>query len=177
MAGIKCGRCGEEINHHGEPNGIELILFSAEIWKTVTESKYDPDNVKMHTEYRVPEPYWFKSDKIYDDFRGKFRYIWRCPKCGTLHVFDADHNVYVVKIWVPTKKPIEVDFSLGHTHVIYDDFTWSDVTELSLPNTEIESRFPPNYYAVVQEDRLMLFKDGRLTQIAGCFKEIEVPNQ
>ena len=31
MAGIKCGRCGEEINHHGEPNGIELILFSAEL--------------------------------------------------------------------------------------------------------------------------------------------------
>ncbi len=177
MASLKCGNCKEGIHYHGEPNGIELHVFSSDVWKEVIESKYNPEAPKMHTEYLTPSPYFYTSETILHDFKGMYCDIWRCPNCGTLHVFDADHNVYVVKIWVPTKKPIEVDFSHGHTHVIYDDFTWSDVTELSLPNTEIESRFPPNYYAVVQEDCLMLFKDGRLTQSAGSFKAIEVPNQ
>ena len=89
MASLKCGNCKEGIHYHGEPNGIELRVFSSDVWKKVIESKYNPKAPKMHTEYLTPSPYFYTSETILHDFKGMYCDIWRCPNCGTLPVFDA----------------------------------------------------------------------------------------
>ncbi len=177
MAGLQCGGCGKGIRYHDEPNGIELILFPIETWKNITESKYDPNNEKMRSEYLVPSPYLYQSDSVYEDFMGLFNYMWRRPQCGTLHVFDRERNINVIKTYIPTKRQVNVDLSCGYSSVIYDDLTWFEVAEHPVPNTEIERLYPPTYYAVAQGEYLALFTDKILSRRAGSFEAKDVSDQ
>ncbi|MBQ1863241.1 MAG: hypothetical protein II561_10750 [Thermoguttaceae bacterium] len=173
MASLKCGKCKEGIHYHGEPNGIELHVFSSDVWKEVIESKYNPEAPKMHTEYLTPSPYFYTSETILHDFKGMYCDIWRCPNCGTLHVFDAADGNRVASTYVPAETPFEVDTNQSFTHVIYDDFAWFEFYETPTPNTELEQNIPPTYYAVVSGNRLALFKDKKLSQFAGCYQALD----
>lgn len=171
MAGLKCEHCGHGIRYHGEPNGIELIMFSEAAWKSVVESTYDPLHEKIHDEYPVPCPYLYTTDTIYDDFRGFYCKIWKCPQCGTLHVFDNNDITRVIKVFIPCVDEVKDDRNAGDRFVIYDDMTWEQITELSIPNTEIERYYPPTFYALVAGNGLSLYADKNLTDCVAHYTE------
>ena len=171
MAGLKCEHCGHSIRYHGESNGIELIMFCESAWQNIIESVFDPNDVKMHTEYPVPIPYQYTADTIYDDFNGTYSKIWRCPNCGALHIFDMKDITRVTAVFVPCEDHTESLKGTKSLFILYDDIAWDKLTELSIPTAEIEQYYPPTYYALLDERSLALYEDKGLSKLIGWYKK------
>lgn len=160
MAGLKCNHCGNAIRYHGEPNGTELIMFTSKTWKAITDSVYDPTNEVFHTEYVIPSPYLYQADTICSDFKGQFCKIWKCPHCGTLHIFDMINTCEVVAVYIKCEYSENSIENVSQEYVIFDDIIWDKITELSIPNMELPNLFKPSFYASVNKEYLLLYVDS-----------------
>lgn len=157
MAGLKCNHCGCSIRYHGELDGTELVMFTAEKWREITTSVYDPKNEVIHTEYVIPSPYLYQADTIYDDFKGQYCKIWKCPNCGTLHIFNTKNSLEVVSVY--TECNTVTNIYGGEEYVIFDDITWDKITELSIPNKDIPALFKPSFLAAITKTYMVIYVD------------------
>ena len=154
MAGLKCINCGNGIRYHDEPNGIEYTIFSEDAWKKVITTEYDPNNEMIHTEWLVPGPYLYQADTIWEDFKNEYQEAWVCPKCGTIAVF-VKGGIQVESVCVPFDEDIETAPN-GTSYVVFSDYLWDEITDLSIPVSKIPDTYKPSFVAVANDDYMWL---------------------
>ncbi|MCR5609541.1 MAG: hypothetical protein K6G26_10805 [Lachnospiraceae bacterium] len=175
MAGLKCSNCGGSIRYHDTPSGIQYTVFTAKSWENITQAIYDPKNERMHNEWKIPEPYRYLSCTIWEDFPKEFREVWVCPHCGTIAVFD-NSGVRVKAVYAPTTDIFSVDRH-AEKYVVFSDYVWEEIAELSIPVSEISNKFNVTYYAIANEDYIWLFKLGYESDYDKVYKRISVAKE
>ena len=158
MAGIECSKCCSSIRYHGEPNGIQFVVFTDKMWNTVITSTYDKNNEKIHNEWSSPEPYLYRADTIWWDFPKMFQYAWVCPKCGTIILFKND-GIFIESTYAPIENTLD-ESPNGSSFIVISDYIWDEITDLSIPTKDIPTRFAPTYSVVANDKYLWVFESA-----------------
>ena len=144
MASIKC-TCGYAIHYHGEPCGIEYIWISLEDWREIT-STMPVKNSGSNRTHKGGYPI-YRSDTIEDDFEGKIVKVWRCPNCGTVMKFNKLRQVVsYLEPCEPTDPVQKLSINEEINGILYDDDMWDRLTEMEIPDCEIERKMPPKLF-------------------------------
>lgn len=175
MAGLKCSHCGGSIRYHDMPNGIQHTVFSSKSWEMITQTVYDPQNEHMHNEWKNPEPYRYLSCTIWEDFPEEYREVWVCPHCGTVAVFD-NSGVRVKAVYAPTTDKVPVDRH-AEKYVVFSDYVWEEIAELSIPVSEIPAKFNATYYVIANSDYIWLFNSGFESDCTKVYKRIAIAEE
>lgn len=152
MASIQCSSCKHGIHYHGEPNGICYIIIETNDWKEIISSAFDAKSKIFDAQGQYPK--LFRSDSIEEDFPDAVKKCWKCPKCGTLMLFDIygkitgsyaqDNNLSLCEA-IP-----------NFDGVIFDDYQWDKITESSIPNGRIPDYFTPTAH-------IQMYINGEIT--------------
>ena len=175
MAGLACSQCGAGIRYHGEPCGIEYTIFHNDVWNTITSTVYDKENERIHEEWLVPGPYLYQSDTIWDDFKNEYQDAWVCPKCGAVMVFKIG-GIVVDRAYAPVYENQEIK-PTGISYVVFSDYLWDEITELSIPVSEIPNRFKPSYLAVANEEYMWLQDYDSPERTIKFYQRIEISKE
>ncbi len=152
MASLKCSKCGEGIHYHSLPQDIEYIYFSNVAWEEICSIRFDKNNKVMDESGIYPK--LFRSSTIENDYPGYFLKIWKCPTCGTLHVFSDNGNVK--KIFVSDDSENIDDYA--EVGIVFGDYLWADVTDRDISNEQLLS-VKPSFYVRLSSDYLFV-SDG-----------------
>ena len=144
MASIKCIQCDYGIRYT-EPSGIEYIIITADDWNTICESVFGPNRVQLDETGRYPK--LFKSDTIEDDFPGSIKKVWKCPKCGCIHVFDKEGK----RIESYHQSNTDDLGELIYEGIIFSDYLWEKITDRALPNRELKNQKPNAFLKVFEK--------------------------
>jgi hypothetical protein len=154
MSSLKCSFCGEGINYHGIPNGIEYVFFSASDWQSIEEENIKSDVLELE-----------KYEKIVK--------AWKCPECGTFAFFNNRvkvNGVYTPKNEISTdelKKPIEFG-------VFFEDYIWDEITETDIPASEILKTFPKHWWIKKNKYEMRIFSDKEMSHCIAQYAKIEI---
>ena len=175
MAGLKCSYCGGSIRYHGIPNGIEHTVFSKESWNKIISTMYDPKNERMHNEWPIPGPYLYRSDTIWEDFKEEYFEVWVCPHCGTLAIFDSK-QIRVKAVYAPTENKPQID-KQGKMYVVFSDYIWEEITEISIPISQIPSKFKPSCVAIANEEYIWLLNSEQESENTKIYHRIAISEE
>ena len=121
MASLKCSDCGNGIHYHDEPDGTQYFVFPRSVWEKLTASEL-----------------WV-SRYILDGTNNYFT-VWKCKKCGTIHVFHEDNPQLTAafsKITVAVNGvPNQSDY------IAISDYDWEQLTEKRIKSCDISDAFP-----------------------------------
>lgn len=154
MAGLKCSHCGGSIRYHGIPSGTEHTVFPNNNWEKIISTVYDPNNERMHDEWNVPGPYLYRADTIWEDFENDYFEVWVCPHCGTLAVFD-NSGIHVKAVYTPIEEKVDVDRH-AEKYVVFSDHVWEEISDSTLPVSEIPNKFNISYHVFANDDYIWL---------------------
>lgn len=154
MASLKCSNCGYGIRYHSEPEGVEYIYISKKNWCKICSSKFNAKD-KVYNDELKKYPKLFRTDTIEEDFYNEIIKVWKCCKCGTLHAFDK--NGKVTNVYV--RKEICINNDVSEEGIFFDDYTWDDITEKSMPNNMLKNQNPSGYVRIYK-DVIEISRDG-----------------
>ena len=169
MASLKCSKCGFGIHYHGEPDNTEYIMIKETDWFNITKNIFDPKNKIMKDGY----PMLFRSDTIEDEFSDCFIKFWICKRCGTLAIFDG---IYVDSVYAPTEDKVPVD-KHSKMYIVFSDYLWDEITEHSIPVSEIPSKFAPSYVAIRNSEYIWLLNSGSDRECIKIYHRIPVAKE
>lgn len=149
MASLQCSKCGEGIHYHSLPQDIEYIYFSKMVWESICSTRFDKNNKVMDESGVYPKLY--RSSTIENDYPEQFVKIWKCPTCGTLHVFSAEGSVKNVFI----KDNSTNTYDYIEEGVMFGDYLWSDITDQDISNDRLLS-IKPSFYVRMSSDYLVI---------------------
>ncbi len=172
MAGLKCSHCGEGIRYHDMPNGIEHTVFTMKNWEKIVSTVYDPNNERMHEEWNTPGPYLYRADTIWEDFEDDYFVAWVCPHCGTIAVFD-NSGLHVRAVYTPISDSIPVDRN-ADKYVVFSDYVWEEISESSIPVSEIPDKFKASYFAIANSDYVWIFNSQLESDCTKVYKRIAI---
>ena len=155
MASLQCSKCGDGIHYHSLPQDIEYIFFSKGVWNLICSTQFDKKNKVMDESGIYPK--LFRSSTIESDYAGKYVKIWKCPTCGTLHVFSDDGSVK--KVFVRDDAMPIADYS--EEGILFSDFLWEDLTENDMPNKLLKTAKPSFYLCQKMRRTLTSFRCTR----------------
>ena len=113
MASLKCSKCGYGIHYHDEPNGTQLVIFEKKEWNRLIKS-----NILLVL--------YNNDDGTEDNY-----IIWKCFKCGTLHLYERNSVVRIHEIYEPLSNiPNNIEISNAIEGVLFDDITWEYIIEM-----------------------------------------------
>ena len=151
MASLRCSNCGEGIHYHSLPQDIEYIYFSNNMWKEICKTKFDKNNKVMDESGAYPKLY--RTSTIENDYAHQFSKIWKCPICGTMHVFSDE--VSVDKVFV---KDDVVDVgAFIEEGVMFGDYLWSEVIDQDISNDQL-SLIEPTFYVRWSSENMIISK-------------------
>ena len=158
MASLKCSHCGFGIHYHDEPNGVEYTALSQELWNSFSETD------KPIVRYVL-------------DGNDDFLCIWRCPKCGCIHTFEAYRPIFK-QAYIPC------DDVAIHTeskkYLVFIDFLFEDVSERGLTAEQFinNGKYPTDsfFYAMISNECVIVYSDEACTKEIKKYKSIETKN-
>lgn len=167
MASIQCSKCKMGIHYHGEPDGIEYVFITIRDWTRITASRFNRENKEYFEGSSIPK--LFQTDTIEEDFPAAVHKIWKCPHCGSLMIFDGHGKV---------TEAFENVFTMpdkGRTvtaeYVIFDDYSWNQLTELALPDWKIGTQVSPTLLAGRTDSQIYIYdEDSNLLRV---YRKIE----
>ena len=149
MASLQCSKCGQGIHYHSLPQDIEYIYFSKMVWESICSTRFDKNNKEMDESGIYPKLY--RSSTIENDYLGKYIKIWKCPTCGTLHVFSSEGSVKNVFI----KDNGAITYDCIEEGVMFGDYLWNDITDQDISNDKLLS-IEPSFYVKRSPDYLVI---------------------
>lgn len=154
MASLKCSKCGYGIHYHDEPDGTEWIAFESGLWKKLCDSTKE------------------LSSYTSDSTSGWYS-VWKCPKCGSLHVFST-HDIHLLKAFEPADKAdgtVESQMNL----IAFEDIIWDQITETDETGKAFEEEFReiPRKYICTTETEAFVFRDPEHEILETRYKKIE----
>ncbi len=156
MASIQCSKCGEGIHYHSIPEDIEYTYISKSTWKEICSCKFNKDN-KIYGKDGYPK--LFRSDTLEFDFESRILAMWKCPACGTYHLFDE--NGHVKRIFAHTAdKTLDGKVEEG---LLFNDYRWDELTEKAVPNTELKNE-RPTLYVKMNDDGMLTSHNPDFTE-------------
>ncbi len=165
MASIQCSICGNRIQYHSEPSGVEYIYFRKGIWTDICSRCFDRDDKQMDETGKYPKLY--RSGTIEEDFRGDYYKFWKCPKCNSLYKFTEDGSVE--QVYVTSDKAVAGE--LVEEGIVFDDYTWDRITEENIPDEKLTSIIP-TYYVRKTEKGLQLSKEPLFEKVLSFSKYV-----
>ncbi|MCF0229573.1 MAG: hypothetical protein HUJ76_07790 [Parasporobacterium sp.] len=139
MASLKCSKCGEGIHFHSIPQDIEYTYIPKSTWIDICNSRFNKSAIVMDSSGMHPK--LFRSDTIENDFEGNIYKMWKCPNCGTMHLFDKNGHVNeVFEEASTTEKNALLDEGL-----VFSDYYWDNLTEKAVPDELLKSERPTYY--------------------------------
>ncbi len=154
MASLQCSGCGEGIHYHGEPEGIEYVAFELDSWNSLID-----------TDLTIIS---------YDEHTDRYLTMWRCPECGTMHVFKPNSN-WVWKVFKPCNETT-LSVAGGTEYIIFDDHNYFDITETDITGKEYMNTYPEKsrMYGVILGNKMVFFKTAGFDKPFWVFDEIPV---
>lgn len=165
MATLKCKVCGTGIHYNSEPSGIECIFVKKEDWMLICDSRFIAKNKEMDTQGAYPKLY--RSDTIEEDFSDKILKCWKCPECGSVYVFDEKGNV--ISTYQKTEE--RSDELMICEGILFDDYSWDRITELSMPDIELKS-VTPTYYIRCYQYSFIVSEDKDFSDCKYAYKKV-----
>ena len=154
MASMQCVKCKEGIHYHGEPAGIEYIFIKGEDWDRITNIRFDSKNKQYVNGSSFPLLY--RADTIETDFKDLIMKAWKCPVCGTFMFYNEKGNV--VRAYEEDDSKECGKEKNGFNHVVFDDYSWDEVTESAVANCKIPTLFNPSIHARLSDFELALVR-------------------
>ena len=81
--------------------------------------------------------------------------IWKCPKCGTLHVFVGD-NINLEKVYVPIEE-CTVDSDIKNTYLVFDSNSYERIAEAGINGSQYDDNL--HVYLQIHEKTARITKD------------------
>lgn len=157
MASLQCSHCKAGIRYHGEPEGIEYVFIKEIDWDRIISSRFDPLN-KRYLEGSA-SPMLFQTDTIEIEFESSVHKAWKCPKCKALMFFDK--NGKVAEAYKTVLRREAGDTEGGCRYVVFDDYSWDNITESAFPDWMIDKKFTPTAFAqLIDSNYLIISRNG-----------------
>ncbi len=156
MASLQCQNCKYGIHYHNEPSGIEYVMIEVPDWIHITSAQFDPKNKEIDVKTGYPKLY--RTDTIAEDFPNAVRKIWKCPKCGTMILFDKKGKVRTA--YIPNEDNVSITREKEWTGICFDDYQWDKLTEAAFPDRQLPEKINEFYEIYISEDELVM-KRGR----------------
>ena len=156
MASLKCSKCGYGIHYHDEPNGVEWIAFEMETWNRLCSSRMPISSYELDTKSG-----WYT--------------VWKCEKCGTLHVFKA-MDIYIDMIFESQDAVIGQTFEGNVIEcVAFEDVVWDQITETEEEGNAFDDKFKdvPRKYIRFCKDTLYIYTYSDCTSIEKMYKLLD----
>ena len=155
MASLKCSHCGFGIHYHDEPNGVEYTALSTELWNLFSETD------KPIVRYVL-------------DGNDDFLCIWRCPKCGCIHTFEAYRPIFK-QAYIPCDD-VAV-YTKSKKYLVFIDFLFEDISERGLSAKEFANggKYSSDsfFYAMINNECVIVYSDETCTKEIRKYKSIE----
>ncbi|GEM_PF-4414843 len=159
MASLKCSQCGFGIHYHDEPNGIQYIAISQELWNSFSGTD------KPIVRYVL-------------DGNDDFLCIWKCPECGCIHTFKAYRAIFK-QAYIPCDDVVIP--TTARKYLIFIDFLFEDISErgLTAETFAISGKYRTDgfFYAMITEKEIILYEDEHYTKSLKYFTAIETKTE
>lgn len=154
MSSIQCNVCKHGIHYHSIPNGTEYRFINIENWQIICNSKFEKSNIKIDDSNIYPKLY--RSDTIEEDFSDSIIKFWICPFCGTIIFFDTDGNV--TNTFIKTNEKPDLDDCIEG--IIFDDYSWEDLTDKCLPDKKLKDTTPTAHIEINNMFIVITYKEN-----------------
>ena len=155
MASLKCSFCGEGIRYHDEADGTQYIVFRDMDWEILKKSELYVSRYML-------------------DGNQEYFLIWKCKKCGTIHVFKDGGNAVT-----SAYKPIESrknHITSGENYIAFSDYDWDTMTETRIYGKDIEKVCPNcKYYKITKTGKHLVITDSEAKEQSVFFYEMTKP--
>ena len=153
MASLKCSKCGYGIHYHDEPNGIEWIAFELETWNGLCSSNKTVGSYETDTKAG-----WYT--------------IWKCEKCGTLHIFKTMDTHIDGAFALLDTTAIHTQEGDAIDCIAFEDIAWDQITETEETGNNFEDKFEdfPRKYVRFCNDFLYVYADADFSVIERVYK-------
>ena len=153
MASLKCSNCGNGIHYHDEANGTQFIVFGESEWNELIASDLPTSRYLL-------------------DGTQKYYYVWKCDKCGSLHVFEAESNS--VRHAYRKCETLKISLLQEETYIAYSDVDWDVITEDTIQGSDIEKHCPDSrrIRALTIGDDIYVFYDDAEEELAVHYVKI-----
>ena len=121
-------------------------------WNMIGSSRFDPRK-KQYAD-GSPSPKLFQADTIESDFEDIIVKAWKCPECGTFMFFDRQGRVISEYKEDDSKDSKGADVICNY--VVFDDYSWSALTDSAVPDWKLTKHFKPKVYAKLSDSKLTL---------------------
>ena len=154
MAGMQCINCEETIYQNMELDGIEHLAFILDEWKQSLSSNIKPIDIEL-------------------DGPENFLTIWKCPNCGSMHVFVGYSSV-IFRSYRHIALTDKNKVGEGRKCIFFDDRTWFDITEHDMPADKIDELLPPKAvkYALIGKNFMDIYQDEACTEMLASYELI-----
>lgn len=155
MASLKCSKCGYGIHYHEEPNGVEWIAFELDTWNELCAS------TKLISSYET-------------DTKNGWYTIWKCEKCGTLHIFKAMDIQLDRVLELQDIAEFQAQEEKLVDCIAFEDIAWDQITETEENGNAFDLRFMefPRKYVRFSKNSLYVYGDANFTILEKTYKLI-----